>query len=230
MRGEPGIPATSNITLRQIEAFLAVARERKFAAAAERLHVSAPYLSQTIKQLEHALGYILLTRTTRTVELTPAGDVFAGLAERALADLERAIAGRARDRSAAPDQPATRLHDRRGTRPRPHPAAHLRRRISRYPGPDRGIRLRRTQRRATRSPCPRGSHPTPHRPGGPAHRRPGPRGSASPAFPRVMNSPAGKPSPSPTCFPSRSSRPRRRSARGATTGSSLSTAPPPRPS
>jgi DNA-binding transcriptional LysR family regulator len=90
-RGEPGISATSNITLRQIEAFLAVAQERKFAAAAERLHVSAPYLSQTIKQLEHALGYKLLTRTTRSVELTPAGGVFAGLAERALADLERAI-------------------------------------------------------------------------------------------------------------------------------------------
>jgi DNA-binding transcriptional LysR family regulator len=83
--------AMSNITLRQIEAFLAVARELKFAAAAERLHVSAPYLSQTIKQLEHALGYTLLTRTTRSVELTPAGGVFTGLAERALADLERAI-------------------------------------------------------------------------------------------------------------------------------------------
>ena len=83
--------AMSNITLRQIEAFLAVAQERKFAAAAERLHVSAPYLSQTIKQLEHALGYTLLTRTTRSVELTPAGGVFTGLAERALADLERAI-------------------------------------------------------------------------------------------------------------------------------------------
>src|SRR5580693_877689 len=83
--------AISNITLRQIEAFLAVAQERKFAAAAERLHVSAPYLSQTIKQLERALGYTLLTRTTRSVELTPAGGVFTGLAERALADLERAI-------------------------------------------------------------------------------------------------------------------------------------------
>src|ERR1700721_4439237 len=83
--------AMSNITLRQIEAFLALAQERKFAAAAERLHVSAPYLSQTIKQLEHALGYTLLTRTTRSVELTPAGGVFTGLAERALADLERAI-------------------------------------------------------------------------------------------------------------------------------------------
>lgn len=83
--------AASNITLRQVEAFLAVAQERKFAAAAELLHVSAPYLSQTIKQLERALGCTLLTRTTRSVELTAAGSVFAGLSERALADLDRAV-------------------------------------------------------------------------------------------------------------------------------------------
>ena len=83
--------ATSSITLRQVEAFLAVAHGRKFAAAAEQLHLSAPYLSQTIKQLERALGCALLTRTTRSVELTPAGSVFAGLSERALADLDRAV-------------------------------------------------------------------------------------------------------------------------------------------
>lgn len=100
-RESPNVSATSNITLRQVEAFLAVAQERKFAAAAELLHVSAPYLSQTIKQLEHALGYTLLTRTTRSVELTPAGGVFAGLAERALGDLERAVqAARATTRPA----------------------------------------------------------------------------------------------------------------------------------
>jgi DNA-binding transcriptional LysR family regulator len=79
------------LTLRQVEAFLAVARERKFAAAADQLHISAPYLSQTIKQLERSLGCALLTRTTRTVELTSAGRVFAGLAEQALGELERAV-------------------------------------------------------------------------------------------------------------------------------------------
>jgi DNA-binding transcriptional LysR family regulator len=82
--------AMDNVTLRQLEAFIAVARERKFAAAAGQLHISAPYLSQTIKQLERSLGCVLLTRTTRTVELTPAGKVFAGLAEHALGELERA--------------------------------------------------------------------------------------------------------------------------------------------
>ena len=79
-----------SVTLRHIEAFLAVARERRFVAAAAVLHVSAPYLSQTIKQLERFLGVTLLTRTTRTVDLTPAGAVFAALAERALADLDLA--------------------------------------------------------------------------------------------------------------------------------------------
>ena len=81
---------SSNITLRQVEAYLAVARERKFAAAADQLHVSAPYLSQTIKQLERSLGCALLNRTTRSVALTPAGTVFAALAQRALTELERA--------------------------------------------------------------------------------------------------------------------------------------------
>jgi DNA-binding transcriptional LysR family regulator len=79
-----------SVTLRHIEAFLAVARERRFASAAAALHVSAPYLSQTVKQLERFLGVTLLTRTTRTVDVTPAGAVFAALAERALADLDRA--------------------------------------------------------------------------------------------------------------------------------------------
>jgi DNA-binding transcriptional LysR family regulator len=82
---------TSNITLRQVEAFLAVVREQKFTKAASALHVSPPYLSQTIKQLERALGCELLTRTTRSVEVTPAGGVFAGLAERALIELDRAV-------------------------------------------------------------------------------------------------------------------------------------------
>jgi DNA-binding transcriptional LysR family regulator len=93
---------TSNLTLRQVEAFLAVARERKFAKAAADLHVSAPYLSQSIKQLERALGCTLLTRTTRSVDLTPAGGVFAGLAERALAELDRAVLA-ARNTARRPD-------------------------------------------------------------------------------------------------------------------------------
>jgi DNA-binding transcriptional LysR family regulator len=85
------LSAIDRITLRQVEAFLAVARERRFSSAAGELHISAPYLSQTIKQLERSLGCVLLTRTTRSVELTQAGNVFAGLAEHAVGELERAV-------------------------------------------------------------------------------------------------------------------------------------------
>jgi DNA-binding transcriptional LysR family regulator len=80
-----------NVTLRQLEAFLAVARELHFGRAAERLRVSPPWLSHTIRDLEHALRVQLLTRTTRTVQLTPAGQVFAGLASQLLTELASAI-------------------------------------------------------------------------------------------------------------------------------------------
>jgi DNA-binding transcriptional LysR family regulator len=69
-----------------------VADERHFGRAAERLHVSPPWLSQTIKDLERALGAELLTRTTRSVGLTEAGAIFASMAGRAVHDLETAVA------------------------------------------------------------------------------------------------------------------------------------------
>ena len=80
------------VTLRQVEAFLAVAEEQHFGRAAQRLHVSPPWLSQTIKDLEHVLGVRLLARTTRSVALTDAGAIFASLAGRAVRELESAVA------------------------------------------------------------------------------------------------------------------------------------------
>ena len=80
-----------NVNLRQIEAFLAVAEELHFGRAAERLSVSAPWLSHTVRDLERALRVELLVRTTRSVEVTPAGRVFAGLASQVLAELSSAI-------------------------------------------------------------------------------------------------------------------------------------------
>src|SRR4051794_27762700 len=55
-------------------AFLAVAREQSFTRAAARLGVSQPALSQTIRTLEGRLGVRLLTRTTRSVSTTEAGE------------------------------------------------------------------------------------------------------------------------------------------------------------
>ena len=80
-----------NVTLRQLEAFLAVAEELHFGRAAERLSVSAPWMSHTVRDLERALRVELLSRTTRTVQVTPAGQVFAGLASQILTELSSAI-------------------------------------------------------------------------------------------------------------------------------------------
>lgn len=55
-------------------AFLAVARERSFTKAAAKLGVSQSALSQTIRGLEARLGLRLLTRTTRSVSPTEAGE------------------------------------------------------------------------------------------------------------------------------------------------------------
>src|SRR5256885_17018574 len=55
-------------------AFLAVARERSFTKAAAKLGVSQSALSHTLRALESRLGVRLLTRTTRSVSPTDAGE------------------------------------------------------------------------------------------------------------------------------------------------------------
>ncbi|WP_372070630.1 LysR family transcriptional regulator (plasmid) [Tistrella mobilis] len=59
--------------LNDLQAFLAVARERSFTRAAAKAGVSQSALSHTIRQLEARLGMRLLTRTTRAVSPTQAG-------------------------------------------------------------------------------------------------------------------------------------------------------------
>jgi DNA-binding transcriptional LysR family regulator len=61
--------------LRQLRAFVEVATLLHFGRAAESLHVTQPALSQRIKYLERELKVRLLTRTSRAVRLTPAGEV-----------------------------------------------------------------------------------------------------------------------------------------------------------
>jgi DNA-binding transcriptional LysR family regulator len=60
--------------LEDLRALVAVARERSFTRAAAKLGVSQSALSQTISQLEVRLGVQLLTRTTRSVSPTDAGE------------------------------------------------------------------------------------------------------------------------------------------------------------
>ncbi|MFF1832794.1 LysR family transcriptional regulator [Streptomyces sp. NPDC058231] len=71
--------------LRQLEHFIAVAEERHFTRAAERVAVSQSGLSASIRSLEQELRTPLFSRTTRTVRLTEAGRALLVEAERTLA-------------------------------------------------------------------------------------------------------------------------------------------------
>jgi DNA-binding transcriptional LysR family regulator len=82
--------------LRRLRYFVAVATERNFTRAAERLHVAQPALSRQVRLLERELGVELLQRTTREVTLTDAGRFLLDRAPgvlNATDDLWRAVRG-----------------------------------------------------------------------------------------------------------------------------------------
>ena len=72
--------ALTHFTLRQIEAFIAVADAHSFSVAASRLSLTAQAVSQLIAELEAILGFRLFDRTTRKVALSSAGRDFLGSA------------------------------------------------------------------------------------------------------------------------------------------------------
>jgi DNA-binding transcriptional LysR family regulator len=76
------------IDARQLRYFVAVAEEEHFGRAAERLRMAQPPLSQQIRQMERTLGTQLLTRTTRKVELLPAGELLLERGRRILEELQ----------------------------------------------------------------------------------------------------------------------------------------------
>jgi DNA-binding transcriptional LysR family regulator len=76
------------MTLRQLEVFLAVARERSFSRAATRIHLSQPTLSEHVAELEDELGKKLFFRRGREVTMTEAGRVFEQYAASAVSSVE----------------------------------------------------------------------------------------------------------------------------------------------
>lgn len=98
LRGADDGPASSRpgprrpwLDLRQVAYFVAVAEERSFTAAASRLLVAQPSLSQQIRALERQLGADLLERSSRGTRLTPAGRAFLDAARGLLADAGTAV-------------------------------------------------------------------------------------------------------------------------------------------
>jgi DNA-binding transcriptional LysR family regulator len=81
--------------------FAAIASDRSFTRAAKRLGVTQSALSQTMKRLEGQLGYRLLSRTTRSVAPTAAGERLLAILSPALVGLDDEIAALSQARGAA---------------------------------------------------------------------------------------------------------------------------------
>lgn len=79
--------------------FLAVAEEANFRAAADRLGVTRSAVSQGMRRLEDGFGAMLVTRTTRAVRLTEAGERLYEMLNRPMSDIAEALEGVDADQS-----------------------------------------------------------------------------------------------------------------------------------
>ena len=80
-----------NVELRHLRYFVAVAKERHFSRAAEKLQMAQPPLSQQIRQLEHMVGVRLFERNHHSVMLTNAGQLFLEDAVHILEQVDQAL-------------------------------------------------------------------------------------------------------------------------------------------
>jgi DNA-binding transcriptional LysR family regulator len=81
----------SDIDLRDLDAFVAIARTKNFRRAALDQHVSVSSLSQRLRGMEERLGVRLLNRTTRSVALTEAGELLLSRVGPAMHDVNGAL-------------------------------------------------------------------------------------------------------------------------------------------
>lgn len=80
-----------NVTLRQLRAFVALARTGSFTLAAESLFVTQSALSGLIKEFEQVLGVRVVDRSTRRIQLSDMGKELYPLLEKNLHDLDRVL-------------------------------------------------------------------------------------------------------------------------------------------
>ena len=76
------------IDAKLLKTFLVLSKHRHFGRAAEELHATQPGVSQHIAKLEEQLGFVLLTRNSKGVELTAAGVLVAARAAQILSALD----------------------------------------------------------------------------------------------------------------------------------------------
>jgi len=81
----------NNVNLSDVRSFVLIAQLGNFTKAAEALSVSRSHVSRQISALESQIGVTLLTRTTRTLRLTPAGERFYQQCEKALNEIDQAL-------------------------------------------------------------------------------------------------------------------------------------------
>ena len=79
------------MTFRALEIFLAVADEKSFGKAAQKLFISQPSVTQQIKKLENEFGFTLFHRDKHIVELTEAGEIIQAAARSILSTYHQAI-------------------------------------------------------------------------------------------------------------------------------------------
>ena len=80
------------MNLKQIEAFVQVARTGSVSAATAKLNATQPAISMRLRELKRSIEADLFDRSRRTIRLTPAGRAFLEYAERIYATTEEALA------------------------------------------------------------------------------------------------------------------------------------------
>ena len=100
----------TDVDLRKLRYFVAVAEQLHFGRAAEALHIAQPVLSRQIRALEEELKAQLFVRDKRATELTPAG-------RQLLADAGPLLAAADALRRRPPARPAGRARSRSGSCP-----------------------------------------------------------------------------------------------------------------